>query len=367
MFEDKTIDNIQNELLSNISDDYEKSPGYLTYDLLKSFAIEEAEIYAALQTIIDKVDVDKLTGDELEKYVYQRKGISRKPANAAKAVLTVTGTGEISVGDLFETSTGIQFASIEQKVISGEETVTVQAVIAGASGNVPANTITQMPVTIQGITGVTNADVAYDGYDAESDDSLRERYYESLRQPPTSGNKYHYLTWAKEIVGVGNAIVYPLWNGDNTVKVVIIDENKQVANADLISRVQEYIDPYDANGNPSGNGSGVAPIGAYCTVETTTAKNINISVKVTKASENFTDETIIQNIKDKVTEYFKDIALSTIDNYVSYAKIGNLILNSEGVSDYSDLTVNGGTANIPLSLTASLTEIPVAQEVVLLE
>ena len=365
MFEDKTVDNIQTELLNNISDDYEKNAGYLTYDLTKSLAIEVAAVYSVLQAIIDKVDVDNLTGDELEKYVNQRKGLTRKSANAAKAILTVTGTGTINISDLFETSTGIQFASTEQKTISGSGTITVQAVIAGASGNVPANTITQMPVTIQGITNVTNADVAYDGYDAETDDSLRERYYEVLQQPSTSGNKYHYKTWAKEVVGVGDAIVYPTWNGDNTVKVVIVDENKQVANADLISRAQEYIDPLDESSNPSGNGSGEAPIGAYCTVEAATAKNISVKVTIVKSNTSYTDAEVIANITSNINDYFKELALNEDEEYVSYAKIGNLIITAEGVSDYSNLTINDGTSNITLSLTPALTEIPVLQGVTL--
>ena len=37
--------------------------------------------------------------------------------------------------------------------------------------------------------------------------------------PATSGSKYHYIQWAKEINGVGNAKCLPLWNGNGTVKL----------------------------------------------------------------------------------------------------------------------------------------------------
>lgn len=222
-----------------------------------------------------------------------------------------------------------------------------------------------MPVTIEGMTSVTNNAVAYDGYDAESDESLRQRYYEILSQPPTSGNKYHYLIWAKEVVGVGDAKVYSLWDGDNTVKVVIIDENKQIANADLIARCQTHIDPLGADGKPQGNGSGAAPVGAYCTVATATAKNILISIKVIKSNNNYTDDEIKTNISNNITEYFKGIALNESNSYVSYAKIGDLVFNAEGVADYSNLTVNDGTSNITLSLTSALTEVPVLTGVTL--
>lgn len=343
----KTSSTILTELLNFIDDSYEKNIGYPTYDILKSYALELATVYTNLQSIVDMVDVDKLTGDNLTKYVLQRKGLTRKVANKAKAVLIVKGNGAIAIGNLFETANGVQFRAIETVTIATTGTVKVEAVIAGMAGNVGANTITQMPVTIQGIVSCTNLSAAYDGYEQETDDELRNRYYEILRQPSTSGNKYHYISWAKEIVGTGDAKCIPLWNGASTVKVVIIDENKQPASADLISRVQAYIDPLDSNGNPTGDGSGVAPIGAYCTVVSATAKPINISVTVTKQA-NYTTTDIQTGITNAVTTYLKDIAFLTIQNFVSYAKIGSIILGVDGVADYSNLLINNGTTNIAI-------------------
>ena len=34
------------------------------------------------------------------------------------------------------------------------------------------------------------------------------------------------------------------------------------------------------------------------------------------------------------------------DNYISFAKVGNIIIDSTGVLDYSDLKINDGTSNI---------------------
>ena len=45
------------------------------------------------------------------------------------------------------------------------------------------------------------------GYDAETDDELRRRYFEKVRSLVTFGNKYHYINWAKEVVVVGDANV----------------------------------------------------------------------------------------------------------------------------------------------------------------
>lgn len=339
----KTQEQINEDMLQNISDEYEKSTGFLTADLVKSEAIELENVYKVIEQLINMVDVDKLTEDELTKYVLQRKGIIRKEATYAKVDLTVNGTGTINIGDLFATATNIQFKSLETKNISGNGIIKAQAVIAGTDGNVGANTIISMPITIQGITSVNNDIPSYGGFNAESDESLRNRYYEALKTPATSGNVYHYLQWAKSVQGVGNAKIVSLWNGANTVKIIIIDSDMKPASQDIIDAVQNYIDPKGENNITLGTGKGQAPIGAYCTVVSATGLPINVNVDITLL-DGFVMDTVINSIKENLTSYFKSIAFN--QNYVSYAKIGSIILDTEGVKDYTTLTVNGGTSSI---------------------
>jgi uncharacterized phage protein gp47/JayE len=336
----KTQEQLNTDMLTNISDDYEKSTGYLTGDFIKTGSIELSKIYLVIQELINKVNVDNLTGDELTRYVFQRKGIKRKQATRAKTLLTITGNATINKGDLFATFNNVQFISLETKVINEAGTIEVECSQTGSVGMVGANSITLMPITIPGIIKVTNLVASYDGFEAETDDSVRNRYYEALQIPATSGNIYHYLKWAKEVVGVGNAKVFPLWNGDNTVKILIIDSNMQPASIDLVNQVQEYIDPKGIDNSTWGTGTGQAPIGAYCSVESVTGLNIDIDVDVDIASE-YTLEEVKTNILNNVSDYLKGIAFSPTINYVSRARTGQLILESEGVLDYTNLYVNG--------------------------
>lgn len=351
MWEDKTLDAIHSEILSNISNTYAKNVGFPTHDITKSFAIQEVALYLALQTMVNKLDVDNLTRGELTKYVSQRKGLTRKIATKAKGIVTVTGSGSISFGDLFSTSNGIRFRSLENKTITTTADIKIEAINTGSSGVVGAGTITQFPVTLPGMVSVTNSQATYDGYEEETDDSLRTRYYEALQIPATSGNRFHYSKWAKEVTGVGDARVISLWNGANTVKVIIIDSNKQPANQDLIDRVQNYMDPKGTDNTTWGAGFGEAPIGAYTTVVSATAKPIDITVDIQEMA-NYTLTDVTNNIKANLTTYFKEIAFQ--QDFVSYAKIGSIILSTEGVQDYQTLTVNGGTSNI----TIADTEVP---------
>lgn len=321
---------------ANISSDYEKTPGYLIWDVTEAVGQEMDLQEKSILEVAKKLDVDNLTGDELTKFVYQRKGVIRKAATYAAGQITVTGTGTVTKGDLFETPNGVQFASTETVDITDSGTVNVKAVQAGNVGVVGSGAITQMPVTIAGISSCTNAEPTHDGYDAESDEALIERYYIALRTPPSSGNKYSYQNWALEVEGVGAAEVFPLGHGENTVDVVIIDSEMQPASEQLVASVQRYIDP-----DSLGKGEGAAPMGAHCYVSAAEALNIDVTAKLKISGTQSETETAV---KDAIKKYLASIAF-TGEN-VSYAQIGNAILDTAGVIDYESLTVNSGAVNI---------------------
>lgn len=341
MYDDKSSDNLQFEMLSEVDEKYNKSVGSFVWDILKAVAIKIAEIYTNLTTVYDRFDINKLIGDDLDIFITQRTGLTRTQATKSTGVLTATGTGTVNIGDLFETESGIQFQATQTKAITTSDTINIECTIAGTIGNVEANTILYMPVTLQGITSCTNGNAISGGYEEETNNNFRDRYLDYVRNPVLSGNKASYLTYAKSVAGVGDAKVIPLWNGANTVKILIIDADKQPANTTLIDTVQEFIDP-----NSSGLGEGVAPLGAYCTVSSATAKNINITVTVTKSTA-FTQAEVTTNVQESIVNYLKSIAFN--QNYVSYAMLSYAILTSQGVTDSTSLLVNSGVVNITLT------------------
>ena len=221
-----------------------------------------------------------------------------------------------------------------QIVNTGE--VPVTALVSGNTGMVGAGSITQMPVTIEGIATCTNSEPTHDGYDAESDDSLRQRYYAKLQRPDNGVNKYAYRNMAMEVPGVGDADVYPLGHGENTVDIVIIDSDKLPASPSLVKTVQEYIDP-----DSSGRGEGTAQMGAHCYVSAAAGMQINLTAEVRTTAEHTPLE---EAVKISVKTYLASIAFAGTD--VSYARINNAILETAGVLDIENLKVNGGIANL---------------------
>ena len=127
---------------------------------------------------------------------------------------------------------------MERGQIGQEETTNIRAQSqdVGTSCNVDAGTITKIPVSIYGVSAVTNKAAAYDGFDEETDAELLERLLFKVRQPATSGNKNHYIIWATNVDGVGGVKVLPLWNGNGTVKVIITDAENEIASEDTGKR-----------------------------------------------------------------------------------------------------------------------------------
>ena len=271
--------------------------------------------------------------------------MERKAAGYAEGAVTFFGVANtvISAGALVA-SESVSFYTKTDCTIGSDGTVTVDIVCceAGSIGNVGAESITKLPVTLSGVTSVINELPTSGGYDRETDDELRERAYIKIRTPGTSGNVNDYVSWAMSVDGVGSAKCLPLWNGAGTVKVVIADSSGDVASDELISAVEGYIET-------------VRPVGADVTVVSATAKQIDVTVTL-ELAVGYNEPLVSAAVKDAITRYLRTFGIS--DGAVSYARIGALILGVEGVKDYTDLSVNGGSANIELEST----EIPVMGE-----
>jgi uncharacterized phage protein gp47/JayE len=212
--------------------------------------------------------------------------------------------------------------------------VAAEAEVGGVAGNVASGAITSLAAgDLYGIVTVTNAASFDGGTDAEDDPSLLARLKDRLQKPATSGNANHYRQWALEVAGVGDAKVYPTWNGGGTVKVVLLD-------ADKTPPVQSVIDAAIAHIE------GSRPVGATVTVVGATEAPINISATLTLASGKSSADAVAE-ITSMVVAYLKTLAF--VDPTVRYSKIASLVLDAESVDDYANLTVNGGTANITVA------------------
>lgn len=340
MYDDKTLNEIHLLMLDNIDNEYRKRQGYPTYDLTRGFAFGVKDCWNLAYNTALKLDVENLEGNELDSFISERTGLDRKQATKSKGEITIVqGNGSILKGDLFATEQGIQFVVTESKEVHSGDTVSIESVVGGQFNNVGIGEITQMPVTLQGIYKVTNNSALIGGYDKETDVDYRERYYTKLRTPVNGVNANQYVLWAESVDGVGKARCIPIWNGINTVKVVLIGNDFKPASDDLVQRVQTYIDP-----NKNGDGSGVATIGAVTTVVKATTVSVNIDVYGLKVSGAL--EETKTAIKNNLDRYIKTSAFNK--DYISLAKIGLVIAETPNVEDYREIRLNGSHDSLKL-------------------
>lgn len=323
MWDHMTYENILNDMLSRAPSDVDKREGSIIYDALAPAAFKLAEAYFQLNNFIDLVSGDTAVGEYLDRVVADY-GITRKPATYA--IRKIETTSAVDIG----TRWGINDTSY---VITEELSENVYSATCEQPGSI-GNQYTGELENIDNVFGVTATltDILTSGEDEETDDNLRARFFNQVRSTSTSGNIYDYKKWALEVPGCGDAKVFALWDGPGTVKVLVVDENMEIDPA-LPAEVYEYIEA-------------VRPIGAAITVESPGEKTINISADVELDGSD-----TLENVQTKfiflIAEYLKS---TTFEVYtISYAKIGSLLLSVPGVADYSNLTVNSDTENIPIS------------------
>lgn len=176
-----------------------------------------------------------------------------------------------------------------------------------------------------------------EGENEATDEDIRSAYNDYVKNLKSDGNVSQYESWCDEYDGIGNYRIFPLWNGNNTVKASILNVSNRAASEELIAEFQEYLDP-----NIEGMGNGVAPIGAFVTVDTATEIPINISATL-DMKDGYSDT---EQVKQAIVDYFASIAYKK--NVVAYMNVGATIINAPGVEFVNNLIVNDGTNDIAL-------------------
>lgn len=359
--DNKTNVELTAELLQNLSDKYQKNIGEFAWDFFRAVSFPLEKMWQNINYVASALkDIRNLTLEDMANLIYQLRGLDHRQATYASGELTLTGTDTVTLGNIFATKDGLQFKAIETKEITESGTVKAECLTAGKIGNVPVGQITEF-VTYKGnFTAATNENAFTGGYEEETKEELYDRYISDISEPIVSGNDNFYKKEILNVSGVGKVKIKPLWNGDNTVKGIILGNDGEPASDSLVSAVQDYIDPYElqSDGTKKGWGCGLgkAPLGAYFTAEKATTKNLNVSAKLVFVS-GYDKDTVIVAVNKEIKAYLKQIAFE--QNFVSFAKIGNAILDAEGVLDYSDLKINGDVKNIAVAETETTAEVAV--------
>jgi len=232
--------------------------------------------------------------------------------------------------------------------------VDAQCDLPGTIGNVAAGAANIMTSHTQFVQAVTNPIAFSGGFNSETDAQLLARFLLTVRSPSSGGNVSDYIRWAQQVpnTDVGYVSVIPLWNGNGTVKVVIMNADGTVPDAATVLAVQNYLDP-----NAAGMGGGIAPIGAQVTVAAATTAGVDVSVKLF-ITPGFNAANVSSEVQAAISNYLYDL---NVGDEVLFTQVQHEILYDPaepgyyraGVTDYDILSAGYG---IKLSSSGTWTQ-----------
>jgi uncharacterized phage protein gp47/JayE len=331
LYEQQTYSVILARMLAQVPDTEDKREGSIIHDALAPAAAELAQAYISLDAALRLGFGDTSSGVYLDRRTSEV-GVERKQASKALR----KGMFWNTAGQAFDVPISSRYSCdsltfvVTARLSAGQ--FILECETAGETGNRALGKL--LPITyVAGLASADLTEVLLAGEDQEKDEQLRERILQKVRQPATSGNASHYIQWATSVTGVGAAKVTEQWNGPGTVKVSIVDTDREPASPALVEAVAAYIET-------------VRPVCVAVTVVSAAGLSVDVKATIVPAI-GYTLQAVQDAFHAALAEYLRGVAFAA--SYVSFAKIGTLLLGTDGVLDYTALTVNGSTANVVLA------------------
>ncbi|MNW45602.1 Baseplate J-like protein [compost metagenome] len=345
MYENQTYETILQRMLDRVTDNVDKRQGSIIFDALAPAAAELAQLYMDLDTNLNLSFADTATGEYLERRAAEF-GINRESATKARRKGLFYASGnvplDIPVGSRFSLN-DLDYVAVS-KISTGQWIMECET--AGVVGNQEFGPL--LPIDyINALARAELTDVLIPGEDAETDESLRQRYISAVNEQPFGGNVSDYKQKINAIAGVGGVKVFPVWNGGGTVKCTLIASDFSTPSPTLITEVQTAIDPL-VN---SGLGIGLAPIGHEVTITGAQAVTINVSATLT-LDTGVTLGQVQGDVEDAIRVYLLSLRQGWANEstlIVRTAQIESKILTVSGVLDVANTQLNGSAANVTLT------------------
>ena len=330
MFTNQTYEVIKQRILDNINIDIDKREGSFTSNMVSPLSQELAKAYINMSDILSLGFIEDNFDTFLDKRVAEF-GVYRKQGSKAIGEIKVEGQegATIENGTILKAN-NLYFTVLNDIELPADNILYVEANEVGYKYNLLPNTEFELVEKNDKVTKLINEVEFANGVDVESDEDLRKRFIKVVNNPSTSGNKNHYEEWALEVNGVGRAMVYPLWNGNGTVKVMIVGNDNKPVSEDIVENCKLHIEEN-------------MPIGCQLTVTTPSLLNVAVNANI-ELKEGYELEDIKLEFEASLNEYLKDITTE-----LTYSKVYGLLANIAGIEDITNLLVNGNNINISIA------------------
>lgn len=279
---------------------------------------------------ISRQIVPHLADDENLLLFCQFWGIQRKMPGTASGqlMLTVRGDAAITAGTQWQTSSGLIIECAQSILLrAGTTAVEVVAIEEGAVGNISGGTEFELISPIANVESKARLSAAgmTGGADIESISSLRSRLLFRVQYPPSGGNKFDYIRWARECAGVTRAwcIPAPMYCNYVTVLFVLDERPNIIPTSEDLKRVSDYVNGHINSVTNQWEGK---PPAAELIMKSPSPKSLNPQIRLVPD----TPETRAA-VYDALVELLKG---SQLAEKVYLSHIRAAISNAQGVIDH---------------------------------
>lgn len=329
--------------------------GSVFMDMQMGHCMRVAKFYGDLSMLHDMMMPDTATGEFLTEYAAQD--------NVYRTVATSSCWSALFEGVTPETGTEFMCEDTYFTLSNVDGILCLVANEPGEGSNTLLPGSDLIPVdNIDDLESATLGELILPGMAEESDESLLARWQTSKIRPATNSNVPQLKLLCEQHESIGRAKILALWGGENTVKAVLLSKMGQNVSNEVVSAVQQYIDPIEkgyevvVNGKTytfgDGLGEGAANIGLHFLAASAEPVYLAITADV-DLKEGYTREQVINAARGQITAYLTRIALEAPDKgsaTVRISNIGSIITALPGVLDYDydSLKINGSGGNLEI-------------------
>lgn len=351
------VEAVQDELRALISDKLDLSERTALGNIVQIFCDHLVQVEQVASEAYSAFDVDSASDDRVVALGLLI-GVPRRGATKGlgTATVNVTGAHTYAPGDLVahvQDEADNRWVNRDEVATSSgtaNYSAVFEAETAGAAGIAPAGTLTVIAGPVDGWNTVTNALDATEGTDIEAIEDLRLRMQLAVS---SGGSKTRGAIRAKivQLDGVIAAEVFEnttsVTDGDgippHAIRVVVWDGSPAAADDDEIAQA---IYDHKAEGITSDGGeTGIAQDEVLGPVTVNFERATNTVATIAVAIESAAGVTIT-DVEDAIIAAMPQL----VGEELTYNKIAAAVFKVPGVDDWTTLTINAGTADLPATV-----------------
>lgn len=341
MYEEKTYANIMSEMMASAPDGIDTSEGSLLWNACSKMAAIVEGIYEGMADVYDNILCDT---QDLDHLIASGGECGVPIIEATNAQFTAKFNLAVELGTRFEHTEQDLTYYVLALIDDTAHTYTVECEDEGSEANQYLGYIEPIEF-LEGFETGELTELTASGEDQEDEDTYRYRRLNSFETRPFAGNRAYYKQEIGQIDGVGAVKVERVTSSQTTVKATILSAAYKAPTSALVAAVQAAVDP------TSGDGSGIAPIGAQVTVYGATENTITVQVTITYKS-GYSSASIDSYVKAAIDQYFAELGQEWADSdqlVVRRSQVENRIMDIEGVLDVTACTLNSQSGNVTLT------------------